>query len=123
MARNASGEVRRDGVTSNDPLLSRAASAGFAPSVAASSGGKEKAWLSPPSSTAMRGRGNGSILAAKLCVAPARGAGVAPCRGAVHGAESTDNVIAGIAVMDRRRDQVEAMLRNFRVLDVQGVGL
>jgi hypothetical protein len=25
--------------------------------------------------------------------------------------------------MDRRRDQVEAMLRNFRVLDVQGVGL
>ena len=78
-ARNASGEVRRDGVTSSDPPLSRAACASVAPNVAASSGGKEKAWLSPPSSTAMRGRGNGSILAAKLCVAPARRSAVTLC--------------------------------------------
>ena len=33
------------------------------------------------------------------------------------------DVGAGVAVVDRRSDQVEAMLRHFRVLDVQGVGL
>ena len=67
----------------------------------------------------MRGRGSGSILAGEAL----RRTGEALSRDAVHGAEGIDDVVAGIAVMDRRRDQVEAMLRHFRVLDVQGVGL
>lgn len=41
----------------------------------------------------------------------------------MHGAERIDDVAACIAVMNRCRDQVEAMLRHFRVLDMQGEGL
>ena len=75
---NASGEVRRDGVTSSDPPLSRRLRERGAEG-GGNSSGKRKAWLSPPSSTAMRGWGSGSIVAAKLCAAPARRAAVTLC--------------------------------------------
>ena len=117
-ARNASGEVRRDGVTSSDPPLSRAASR-----------------ASRRKCGKLRRKGEGLALAAEqhgdaragqridLGRETLRGAGEALRRDAVHGAEGIDDVVAGIAVMDRRRDQVEAMLRHLRILDVQGVGL
>ena len=49
--------------------------------------------------------------------------GEALWRDAMHGAEGVDYVLAVIAVMERRRDQVEALLWHFGVLDVQGESL
>ncbi len=63
-AASESARVRRDGVTRSDPPVSRARLASFAPNEAAISGGKLKAWLSPPSSTAMRGWGRASMRGA-----------------------------------------------------------
>src|SRR4030065_521875 len=57
-AASESGPVRREGVTSSVPPLAFASAASLAPKVAASSGGKLKAWLSPPSRTVMRGCGS-----------------------------------------------------------------
>jgi hypothetical protein len=65
----------------------------------------------------MRGRGRCSIFEAL------RRLGEALWRDAMHGAEGVDHVLAGIAVTERRRDQVEALLWHFGVLDVQGESL
>src|SRR5262245_47270518 len=46
--------------------------------------------------------------------------GEALCRDAMLGAEGVDHVLAGIAVMERRSDQVEALLWHLGVLYVQG---
>lgn len=78
-ARSASGEIRRDGVTSSDPPLSRATRASDAPKAVASFGGKLEAWLSPPISTARRGPGKAWIRLAKLFAASASRTRVTLC--------------------------------------------
>src|ERR1700730_11851424 len=78
-AASASGEVRRDGVTSSDAPFSRARRASFAPKEAASSGGKLKAWLSPPSSTVTCGWGTESTWTATPLAASARRGPVTLC--------------------------------------------
>ena len=85
---------------------------------AAVSGGKLKAWLSPPSSTATRGWGRGSTRGAKLLAASVR-RGVGD---AMHGAEGGDDVRRLETVMDRRGDEIEQPGRDLRVLDVEREG-